>query len=76
MNQGEKLCYPIADIGKTQVQGLTFRERLIIALAGNQGVFRPLLSVIPGGEDKDSKNLNVTYLLRCTNAIIKAMEAK
>ena len=64
MNLADKPCYPYGFITPANKGGLTFRERLIIALASNP-------AHIP-----EKRYDYAGYLLSTADAIIKELEAK
>lgn len=72
MNLADKPCYPItlSNFEEIKYSGLTFRERLIIALASNPSMSRVKLGEVPiEGEDDLAKVIIIQ-----ADAIIKQME--
>lgn len=73
MNLADKPCYPIHytnEDGEARIEsGLTFREMLIVALAGNPGVMTTRIN------DAGQASINPAGLIQVADAIIKHMEA-
>jgi hypothetical protein len=77
MNLADKPCYPFEYYAILKGEnrnhiGLTFRERLIIALASNQAV----VVYATGTQIESSYELTAKNVIRVADAIIKELENK
>ena len=86
MNLADKPCYPYRQT--SQGEGLTFRERLIIALSSNPKVFNPeipmeeierLYKEVDGSADKmwcamKLRNGHIKFMFEQADAIIEELE--
>lgn len=71
MNLKDKLCYP-SPLKNDTKEGLTFRERLIIALASNP----EMMCVNKEFDSLIDKDITAENLIKQADAIIKQLEEK